>query len=656
MRYPMSPTNPCENPRGHRQLPFRWLAIAALLGASTLLAPARSAAAPAERTFAVVVTSNRSTRPDRSDLQYADDDGARYYRLFRGVAGADAVWLLTRFDRSTAAAHPDLVPLAEPPGRAQLLSALTAARDAVARARSRGERTQFYFVYAGHGDVELGKGYLDLEDARVDSDFLEKEVVERVGADLQHLMLDSCNSFFVVNPRKPGGRRWATPRDLALGFARRHTNVGLFLSTNTEAEVYEWSELESGIFSHEVRSGLSGAADVDGDGRVSYLELAGFVEQANAHLPRGNLRPHIFFRGPAGDDATALFAPSAASGRRLQLGAEPRRAWIRGDRGERLIDLHKEAGALTLVVPGRADQALSVVQWQAGATPDQRPSLRELQVEEGTAPVSLAQLESRPPSSATRGGAAMFGNLFQAPFGPRAFAAWKQQRAASPEPVYGVGAADESRMRHYLTFIADSENLVARSGGRMMMAIGGLFAVGAGATYFSTPRWEGSGGTALLAGAGGLALLGAGLHLGFSKSLGQRALEAFERELGSSPENRALAVANTEAYLDGIARRERIMSAVFTTMFTALAVSFATTTTIPVVRGQPGARRPAGLVAGYGGALLLGLGAWQMATMETSAERLLRLYRQDPDLKLRFGVTPLPAAPGSLGLGFSGRF
>jgi hypothetical protein len=647
-------------PLGGREMSWHDTTTVTLLAcAGALLAAAggaRAAPPPGTATFAVVVTNNRSTRLDRPDLQYADDDGARYYRLFRGVAGTEAVRLLTRFDRSTAESHPDLAPLAAPPRRAQLLSALLATRQAVDQARSRGQRTQFYFVYAGHGDVELGKGYLDLEDARVDSAFLEQEVVERVGADVQHLVLDACNSFFVVNPRKPGGRRWATPRDLALGFARRHTNVGLFLSTNTEAEVYEWSELESGIFSHEVRSGLSGAADVDGDGRVSYLELAGFVEQANAHLPRGNLRPNIFFRGPAGDDGTALFAPAQAGGRRLELGPDQRRAWIRGDRGERLIDLHKEDGPLTLVVPGRADQPLSVVQWQAGAAPDARPSLHELEVAAGTGPVSLARLEPRPASSAARGGAAMFGNLFQAPFGPRAFAAWKQQRAAGPEPVYGVGAADEARMRHYLSFIADSENLVSRTSARTLMAIGGLFAAGAAASYFSTPRWGGSGRTALFAGAGGLALVGAGLRLRFSKSLGQSALEAFERELRSSPENRALAVANTESHLDGIARRERLMSGVFAGTFGVLGLTFAATTTVRAMRGDPGDRDPAGLVVGYGGALLMAHAAWQMLSMETFSERMLRLYRQDPDLKLRFGLTPVPSAQAGLGLGFSGSF
>ncbi|HSY39017.1 MAG TPA: hypothetical protein VLA79_05795, partial [Polyangia bacterium] len=61
----------------------RWLALLAVTG--VLFAPswARAAASgqaaaevpsPASAVFAVIVTNNRSTRLDRPDLQYADDD------------------------------------------------------------------------------------------------------------------------------------------------------------------------------------------------------------------------------------------------------------------------------------------------------------------------------------------------------------------------------------------------------------------------------------------------------------------------------------------------------------------------------------------------------------------------------------------------------
>ena len=73
--------------------------------------------------------------------------------------------------------------------------------------------------------------------------------------------------------------------------------MGVFLSTSADGEAFEWSEIQSGIFSHVVRSGLLGGADADGDGQVSYLELAAFVDTATTDVRNPNMRPHVFSRG-----------------------------------------------------------------------------------------------------------------------------------------------------------------------------------------------------------------------------------------------------------------------------------------------------------------------------------------------------------------------
>src|SRR5436190_1181687 len=82
-------------------------------------------------------------------------------------------------------------------------------------------------------------------------------------------------------------RRWpATSRRPVGGFveleaASRAGRVGYVLSSSVSGESHEWSGFESGVFSHEVRSGLYGAADADGDGRITYSEIAAFVARAN---------------------------------------------------------------------------------------------------------------------------------------------------------------------------------------------------------------------------------------------------------------------------------------------------------------------------------------------------------------------------------------
>jgi len=231
---------------------------------STPLAQARQ-----DAIFALIVTNNRSLGQQRPDLQYADDDGARFHSLFSMVTPGDRVQLLTRFDAGSGRLFPHLAARVRPPTRRSLNQALERVANRVKQARAAGDRTIFYFVFAGHGHVKRGKGYLELQDGALGPDELEREVLGRVKAELVHLVLDSCNSFFVINPRKPGGRRWATPRDMTRGFSKRFPHVGVVLSTSAAGEVYEWSEIQSGIFSHEVRSGLSGVADINRDGRVT---------------------------------------------------------------------------------------------------------------------------------------------------------------------------------------------------------------------------------------------------------------------------------------------------------------------------------------------------------------------------------------------------
>lgn len=308
-----------------------------------LLAGTREAEA-GHTTFALVVTSNRGGALGRPDLQYADDDGARYHELFAAIAPADHVTLLTELDRDTARLFPALVAIAGAPSRGRVAEAARSIAARVRAATRAGDTVDFYFVFAGHGDVEHGRGFLQLADGAFDAADLEA-LVSSIGATRAHIILDSCNSFFVVNPRRPGGRRFATPADATAGLARRLPGVGVFVSTSAEAEVFEWSALQSGVFSHAVRSGLAGAADADHDGAISYNELRAFVDTATAEIKNSAFRPKVYARGPGDDDHAAILGPSDR-GRRLTLGAaRPIRLTIR-DRDELpWIDLYKEAGA-----------------------------------------------------------------------------------------------------------------------------------------------------------------------------------------------------------------------------------------------------------------------------------------------------------------------
>lgn len=602
----------------------------------------------AVRTFALVVANNRSLSLALPDLQYADDDAARYYRLFRAAGSDSQVELLTSFDRMSGALYPALKDVARPATRSELLRAAARLQKAVLAAHAQGKRTQLYFVFAGHGEVAGGRGYLHLEDARIDGAFIEREIIEKIPSETKHVLLDSCNSFFVINPRKPGGRRWATPRDMALGFSARHPEVGLFLSTNSDEEVFEWSELESGVFSHEVRSGLLGAADVNRDGTVSYSELGGFVAQANRDIERENLRPQIFFSGPRGDAQAGLFAPNELRGRRLRLGAEQARVWVRDDSGERLVDLHKERGELTLTLPG-STQGLSVFVQTAAAQAGLPPTLSEHQFPAGDEALSVADAPAIAPSLAARGDR-LFGTLFASPFGPAAYASYLKEKSSQAPPVFGVSGDDIARMSNYLTALADVDQTQRRTGGFVLGGLG-LFTAGAGvAGRFTEPKM--TRGTSIGFGVAGALITAGGLYLALSDGPGEKARKTFESELLAQRGNRSLAFARTEERLREVARAEKGRRQLTFWLLQGVAVGSATLASIGLATGERRDAGTYGLLYGYA-ALMSGIGIYAL-TIETPVERMLRLYHDDPGLKLRLGVAALPS--GGAGFGLSGTF
>ncbi len=209
-----------------------------------------------------------------------------------------------------------------------------------------------YVVYAGHGDVSGTEAYLALEDARLTGTDIEHTILDAVHADESHLIVDACYSYFLAYGRGPGGRR----RELhgfapSEGLARRE-DVGLLLSTTVARESHEWEGFQAGVFSHEVRSGLYGAADADGDGQVSYREIAAFVSRANEAIANERFRPEVYARPPR--RGSTLIDLRGAPGRRLHVDAAvPADHYVLEDtRGIRIADFHSSQGqSLSLLLP-----------------------------------------------------------------------------------------------------------------------------------------------------------------------------------------------------------------------------------------------------------------------------------------------------------------
>ena len=393
-------------------------------------AAASAAAGGGVARFALIVGVNRGVDPELPLLRYADDDAARYGELFQALGGR--VHLLTRPDENTRRISPEAIGGAREPRRAELTRAVAELAGEVAAARARGQRALFYFVYAGHGNVSGTTAYLALEDARLDGDEIEREIVDKVHADESHLIIDACYSYFLAYGRGPGGSRHAVRRFATSEGLARRPDIGLLLSTTSARESHEWADFEAGIFSHEVRSGLYGAADIDGDGQISYLEIAAFVSRANAAIPNERFRPDVFARAPVA--AAQLIDLRQATGRRLRVDASAQASHylFEDTLGVRFADFHNARGrALSMLVPASPHELY------LRRTSDEQ----EFAIPSGTAVVNLVELTPQPPRHVPRGGGAAeyaFNLLFSLPFDDDAVASY----ARRPAPVDLDAAAD----------------------------------------------------------------------------------------------------------------------------------------------------------------------------------------------------------------------
>ncbi|MBM4283309.1 MAG: hypothetical protein FJ137_22050 [Deltaproteobacteria bacterium] len=265
-----------------------WAAVAAVCTAgSAWAAPSSAVAADAAGTarVAVVVGYNGGSPDPRPPLSYADDDAAR---LFLQLAPtAQRAWIQTTFDKDSARAWPDLADVARAPTREALAGALGEAFWLLRQQKARGKATELVFAFAGHGDLDdAGRGFVVLADGGFTRDDLARQVLEPSPADVNHVVVDACSSYFFVKSRgggaKDGGADHAhasaplppqlldvlRPQGGDFVDANVRARTGLIVSTSTAAEVHESSTLGAGVFSYLLRSALTGVADVDGNGRV----------------------------------------------------------------------------------------------------------------------------------------------------------------------------------------------------------------------------------------------------------------------------------------------------------------------------------------------------------------------------------------------------
>lgn len=364
--------------------------------------------------FAIVIGNNRVENGRGSDLRYADDDAVATHQLLTD-AGVDST-LLVSLDEDSQRLYRDLGPHGAPRER-DLDDTFRALSEKMRAVAQRGVDTELLIFYSGHGDVqEGGEGYVVLEDGRLTRTKLH-DLLARSPAAHNHVFVDACRSYFLVFDRGPGGER--QPYTQPFGddaVPARLSNTGFVLSTSSGRDSHEWERYQGGILSYELRSALRGAADADGDGRVTYSELGAFLETANQSIPNARFRPDFMVRPPAENRQQEVlrWTNDAAP---LRVDGSLGHIYIESARGERLLDAHPNTEqTLTLHVP--PTRPLFVRQSDEAAE-------RKIRTR---GPVDVSLLRPTRPEIARRGAADLaFEALFASPFGRRDVVAFERR-------------------------------------------------------------------------------------------------------------------------------------------------------------------------------------------------------------------------------------
>jgi len=221
----------------------RLLASIALAGC--LLAPS-PAAAQVER-FAVLVGNNRG-QADEADLRYAEADAEKMRRVLLDLGGFRHENVVLMQGADAVAVRQTIVALN------QRIRGLAGASQAV-----------LLVYYSGHADADglhLGASSFSTREL--------EQLVSGSSAEMRLLVVDSCRSGALT--RAKGGRRGGS---FSIRLDERLASQGaVFLSSSASDEDAQESEvLKGSFFTHYLVSGMLGAADASGDGRVNLSEV-----------------------------------------------------------------------------------------------------------------------------------------------------------------------------------------------------------------------------------------------------------------------------------------------------------------------------------------------------------------------------------------------
>lgn len=408
------------------------LIVVGALGGAALASTARAddPPQPAEQAktarFALVIGSNATSSKEQKPLAYADDDAARVAEVLE-QSGVKTV-LLTSFDKESQARFSDRVAGTKAPNRREVKKAYGELVKQMQSAKDAGSDVEFTIYYSGHGDVGPdGRGFLTLDGGRLTRADLFGDFLTRSPADFNHILIDACRSEqFVLskgNKNHKSDRVESSRRteDVAQYLETQHLgaypNTGVVLASSADQQTHEWGRYQGGVFTHQLLSGLRGAADINGDGSIEYSELGAFVSAANSGVKDSRAKLEVIVRPPERSQRHPVLVHENVAQQRVLYFSErdDNHYVVEDDRGVRLADVRRDgtrAGYVRLPPTG----PVYVVRNDAkdeGSTEALIPS-----DERGLVLASNLHYENERPVARGSLDAAFRAGLFAVPYGP----------------------------------------------------------------------------------------------------------------------------------------------------------------------------------------------------------------------------------------------
>lgn len=199
--------------------------------------------------FAMLVGANDGGKP-RVKLKYAVSDAKSVSRVLENLGGVD----------------PDNRILLEDPDRTTFFMEMGRLKEKIRKSKTEHIRVEVFVYYSGHSDenhIFLGEEKIPYKDF--------KDAINNLDADVRIAILDSCASGAFT--RKKGGKK---RRPFLMDSAYNMKGFAYMTSSSSDEASQESDRIRGSFFTHYLLSGLRGAADMSGDGRVTLNEAYQF--------------------------------------------------------------------------------------------------------------------------------------------------------------------------------------------------------------------------------------------------------------------------------------------------------------------------------------------------------------------------------------------